>query len=191
MLITIPNILTGFRIGAIPLVVVIYYLPFSWAGQVSGIIFGMAAVTDWLDGYLARRLNQSTKFGEFLDPVADKLIVTTALVVLVQNHPSIVMMIVAIIIIGREIAVSALREWMSKVGAGIQVKVTYFAKWKTTLQMFGIGFRLYEEPSFGIPIYELGMVLLIFASLLTILSMIDYLRSAWPVLIKQNNHIKQ
>ncbi|MBH98154.1 MAG: CDP-diacylglycerol--glycerol-3-phosphate 3-phosphatidyltransferase [Rhodospirillaceae bacterium] len=191
MLMTIPNILTGFRIGAIPLVVVIYYLPFSWAGQVSGIIFGMAAVTDWLDGYLARRLNQSTKFGEFLDPVADKLIVTTALVVLVQNHPSIVMMIVAIIIIGREIAVSALREWMSKVGAGIQVKVTYFAKWKTTLQMFGIGFRLYEEPSFGIPIYELGMVLLIFASLLTILSMIDYLRSAWPVLIKQNNHIKQ
>ena len=124
MLITIPNILTGFRIGAIPLVVVIYYLPFSWAGQVSGIIFGMAAVTDWLDGYLARRLNQSTKFGEFLDPVADKLIVTTALVVLVQNHPSIVMMIVAIIIIGREIAVSASREWMSKVDAAIPVKVT-------------------------------------------------------------------
>ncbi len=179
---TIPNLLTYFRIIVIPLVVVIYYLPFSWAGQAAGILFGLAAVTDWLDGYLARRLNQTTSFGAFLDPVADKLIVTTALVVLVQNDPKVILMVVAAIIIGREITVSALREWMSELGARARVKVSFFAKWKTTLQMFGIGFMLYQEPSFGLPVYEIGMVLLIAAAGLTLWSMADYLRSAWPVM---------
>jgi len=179
---TIPNLLTYFRIIAIPLVVVTYYLPFSWAGQAAGILFGLAAVTDWLDGYLARRLNQTSSFGAFLDPVADKLIVTTALVVLVQNDPTVILMVVAAIIIGREITVSALREWMSELGARARVKVSFFAKWKTTLQMFGIGFMLYQEPSFGLPVYEIGMVLLIAAAGLTLWSMADYLRSAWPVM---------
>ena len=179
---TIPNLLTYFRIIAIPLVVVIYYLPFSWAGQASGIVFGLAAVTDWFDGYLARRLNQTSKFGAFLDPVADKLIVTTALVVLVQNDPTVILMVVAAIIIGREITVSALREWMSELGARARVKVTFFAKWKTTVQMFGIGFMLYQEPSFGLPVYQIGMILLIAAAGLTLWSMADYLRSAWPVM---------
>ena len=179
---TIPNLLTFFRIIAIPLIVVIYYLPFPWAGQASGIVFGLAAVTDWFDGYLARRLNQTSKFGAFLDPVADKLIVSTALVVLVQNDPTVVLMAVAAIIIGREITVSALREWMSEAGARSRVKVTFFAKWKTTVQMFGIGFMLYQEPSFGLPIYEIGMALLIVAAGLTLWSMVDYLRSAWPVM---------
>lgn len=179
---TIPNLLTYFRIIVIPLVVVIYYLPFSWAGQAAGILFGLAAVTDWLDGYLARRLNQTSSFGAFLDPVADKLIVTTALVVLVQNDPTVILMVVAAIIIGREITVSALREWMSELGARARVKVSFFAKWKTTLQMFGIGFMLYQEPSFGLPVYEIGMVLLIAAAGLTLWSMADYLRSAWPVM---------
>ena len=179
---TIPNLLTYFRIIAIPLVVVIYYLPFSWAGQASGIVFGLAAVTDWFDGYLARRLNQTSRFGAFLDPVADKLIVTTALVVLVQNDPTVILMVVAAIIIGREITVSALREWMSELGARARVKVTFFAKWKTTVQMFGIGFMLYQEPSFGLPVYQIGMILLIAAAGLTLWSMADYLRSAWPVM---------
>jgi len=179
---TIPNLLTYFRIIAIPLVVVTYYLPFSWAGQAAGILFGLAAVTDWLDGYLARKLNQTTSFGAFLDPVADKLIVTTALVVLVQNDPRVILMAVAAIIIGREITVSALREWMSELGARARVKVSFFAKWKTTLQMFGIGFMLYQEPSFGLPVYGIGMVLLIAAAGLTLWSMADYLRSAWPVM---------
>ena len=184
MPITIPNLLTIFRIVAIPLIVVIYYLPFSWAGQASGIVFGLAAVTDWLDGYLARSLNQTTRFGAFLDPVADKLIVATALVVLVQSHPSILMMVVAAVIIGREITISALREWMSELGASVYVKVTHFAKWKTALQMFGIGFLLYEKSSFGLPVYDIGMLLLIAASILTIWSMSDYLRSAWSVIPK-------
>lgn len=182
MPLTIPNVLTLFRIIAIPLVVVIYYLPFPWAGQASGIVFGLAAVTDWFDGYLARKLNQTSRFGAFLDPVADKLIVTTALVVLVQNDPTVVLMAVAAIIIGREITVSALREWMSEAGASSHVKVTFFAKWKTTVQMFGIGFMLYQEPSFGLPVYEAGVVLLIVAAGLTLWSMADYLKSAWPVL---------
>ena len=179
---TIPNLLTYFRIIAIPLVVVTYYLPFSWAGQAAGILFGLAAVTDWFDGYLARKLNQTSSFGAFLDPVADKLIVTTALVVLVQNDPTVILMAVAAIIIGREITVSALREWMSELGASARVKVSFFAKWKTTLQMFGIGFMLYQEPSFGLPVYGIGMVLLIVAAGLTLWSMADYLRSAWPVM---------
>lgn len=182
MPLTIPNVLTLFRIIAIPLIVVIYYLPFPWAGQASGIVFGLAAVTDWFDGYLARKLNQTSRFGAFLDPVADKLIVTTALVVLVQNDPTVVLMAVAAIIIGREITVSALREWMSEVGASSRVKVTFFAKWKTTVQMFGIAFMLYQEPSFGLPVYESGMMLLIVAAGLTLWSMADYLKSAWPVL---------
>ena len=182
MPLTIPNVLTFFRIMAIPLIVAIYYLPFTWAGQASGIIFGLAAITDWFDGYLARKLNQTSEFGAFLDPVADKLIVTTALVVLVQSNPTIVLMGVAAIIIGREIAVSALREWMSELGARAQVKVTFFAKWKTTLQMFGIGFMLYQEAFFGVPVYEIGVILLIVSAGLTLWSMADYLKAAWPIM---------
>lgn len=182
MPLTIPNVLTLFRIIAIPLVVVVYYLPFSWAGQGAGILFGLAAVTDWFDGYLARRLNQTSSFGAFLDPVADKLIVTTALVVLVQNNPNVVLVVVAAIIIGREITVSALREWMSELGARARVKVTFFAKCKTAFQMFGIGFMLYGEPSFGLPVYGIGMALLLTAAGLTLWSMAEYLRSAWPVM---------
>ena len=182
MPLTIPNLLTFFRILAIPLVVLIYYLPFPWAGQAAGILFGLAAVTDWFDGYLARRLNQTSKFGAFLDPVADKLMVSTALVVLVQNDPTIVLMAVAAIIIGREITVSALREWMSEQGARTAVKVTWFGKWKTTAQMFGIGFMLYQAPTFGLPWYAIGQLLLIIAAGLTLWSMADYLRSSWPVI---------
>ena len=182
MPLTIPNLLTSFRIVAIPLVVVIYYLPFGWAGQASGLLFGVAAVTDWFDGFLARRLGQTSKFGEFLDPIADKLLVSTVLIVLLHNDPKVHLAVIAAIIIGREIAVSALREWMSELGSRATVKVTYFAKWKTALQMFGIGFMLYQVPTFGLPVYPTGQLLLAAAAALTLWSMVEYLRASWPVI---------
>jgi CDP-diacylglycerol--glycerol-3-phosphate 3-phosphatidyltransferase len=181
----VPNAVTAFRILVIPLVVLVFYLPIDWARPASGVLFGLAGVTDWLDGYLARRLNQTSAFGAFLDPVADKLMVSTALVLLVQSDPNLLLTMVAVVIIGREIAVSALREWMSALGEGAQVAVTYFAKWKTTLQIFGISFMLYEYPQFGWPIYGIGMSLLLAAVVLTLWSMFDYLKAAWPVMRNQ------
>jgi CDP-diacylglycerol--glycerol-3-phosphate 3-phosphatidyltransferase len=182
MRLNLPNALTSFRILAIPLVVCVFFLPFEWARPASGVIFGIAGVTDWLDGYLARRLNQTSSFGAFLDPVADKLIVATALVLLVQSDPTIPLTLVVVVIIGREITVSALREWMSEQGERAQVSVTDFAKWKTTLQIFGISFMLYEDPLFGLPLYFMGILLLFVAVVLTLWSMVDYLRAAWPVM---------
>ena len=181
----LPNLLTYFRILAIPLVVFVFFLPFEWARPASGVLFGVAGVTDWLDGYLARRLNQTSNFGAFLDPVADKLMVSTALVLLVQADPSLLMTMVAVVIIGREITVSALREWMSALGERAQVSVTDFAKWKTTLQIFGISFMLYQYPQFGWPLYGIGVVLLLVAVVLTLWSMVDYLKAAWPVMREQ------
>jgi len=181
----VPNAVTAFRILVIPLVVLVFYLPIDWARPASGVLFGLAGVTDWLDGYLARRLNQTSAFGAFLDPVADKLMVSTALVLLVQSDPNLLLTMVAVVIIGREIAVSALREWMAALGEGAQVAVTYFAKWKTTLQIFGISFMLYEYPQFGWPIYGIGMSLLLAAVVLTLWSMFDYLKAAWPVMRNQ------
>lgn len=181
----VPNAVTSFRILAIPLVVLVFYLPVDWARPASGVLFGLAGVTDWLDGYLARRLNQTSAFGAFLDPVADKLMVSTALVLLVQSDPNLLLTMVAVVIIGREIAVSALREWMAALGERAQVSVTYFAKWKTTLQIFGISFMLYEYPQFGWPIYGIGMSLLLAAVVLTLWSMFDYLKAAWPVMRSQ------
>lgn len=178
----LPNSLTWFRILAIPLVVVVYYLPVTWAHPAAGWLFALAGVTDLLDGYLARRLGQTSKFGAFLDPVADKLIVATALVLLVQNDPQFTLTIVAAIIIGREITVSALREWMSEVGASAKVAVTWFGKWKTTVQIVGISMMLFEKNIGPIPIYLIGLILLFVAAALTIISMLDYLRSAWPTL---------
>ena len=182
MPLTIPNLLTSFRIVAIPLVVLIYYVPAAWAGQASGVLFGLVAVTDWFDGFLARKLGQTSRFGEFLDPIADKLLVSTTLIVLLHNDPKFYLALIAAIIIGREIAVSALREWMSELGSRAAVKVTYFAKWKTTLQMFGIGFMLYQVPSFGVPFYLIGQVLLALAAALTLWSMVEYLKASWPVI---------
>ncbi len=144
----LPNALTWFRIIAIPLVVIVFYLPVTWARPAAGLLFGLAGITDWLDGYLARRLGQTSSFGAFLDPVADKLIVATALVLLVQaraadvadykhfdlglgRDPTVVLALVAAVIIGREITVSALREWMSQIGARAHVAVNFFGKWKT------------------------------------------------------------
>lgn len=186
MVLNLPNTLTGFRIAAVPLVALVFYLPFDWARPAAGLLFGLAGITDWLDGYLARRFDQTSNFGAFLDPVADKLIVSTALVMLVQRDPTLPITFTAAVIIGREITVSALREWMSELGARAHVAVTYFGKWKTTLQIVGIGFMLYQQPTFGLPVYRIGLVLLIAAAALTLWSMIDYLKAAWPIMRGQD-----
>ncbi len=153
-----------------------------WARPAAGLLFGLAGITDYFDGYLARRLGLTSNFGAFLDPVADKLIVSTALVLLVQADPQIMLALVAAVIIGREITVSALREWMSQIGARAHVAVSIFGKWKTTLQIIGISFMLYREPLFTLPIYRIGEWLTYVAAALTLWSMIDYLRAAWPAM---------
>lgn len=180
-----PNALTWFRIIAIPLIVVVFYLPVPWARPGAGVLFALAGVTDYFDGYLARRLNQMSSFGAFLDPVADKLIVSTALVLLVQADPQVALAVVAGIIIGREITVSALREWMSVVGARAHVAVTFFGKWKTALQIIGISLMLFRQPVFGVEVYPIGIALLFIAAALTIWSMLDYLRAAWPIMLRE------
>ena len=188
MKLNLPNALTWFRVVAIPLVVLVFYGPElfgwdeSWARPAAGLLFGLAGITDYFDGYLARRLGLTSSFGAFLDPVADKLIVSTALVLLVQADPQITLALVAAVIIGREITVSALREWMSQIGARAHVAVSIFGKWKTTLQIIGISFMLYREPLFTLPAYRIGEWLLYVAAALTLWSMIDYLRAAWPTM---------
>jgi CDP-diacylglycerol--glycerol-3-phosphate 3-phosphatidyltransferase len=186
MLFSLPNTLTWIRILAIPLVVVVFYMPVPWAGPGAAILFALAGITDYFDGYLARRLGQTSRFGAFLDPVADKLIVATALVLIVQADPQAYLAVVAAIIIGREITVSALREWMSEIGERKAVAVTFFAKWKTTFQISGISLMLYQHPLFGFPVYLLGTALLYVAAGLTLVSMLDYLRAAWPAIKKSD-----
>ena len=184
----LPNALTWFRVVAIPLVVVVFFAPElcawpeAWARPAAGLLFGLAGITDYFDGYLARRLGLTSSFGAFLDPVADKLIVSTALVLLLQADPQITLALVAAVIIGREITVSALREWMSQIGARAHVAVSVFGKWKTTLQIIGISFMLYREPLLTLPTYRIGEWLVYVAAALTLWSMIDYLRAAWPAM---------
>lgn len=172
--------LTWFRIAAIPLVAIVFYWSSPWARPAAAMVFLLAAITDWLDGYAARRLKQTSQFGEFLDPVADKMMVSTALILLVQSDPRELIVALAAIIIGREIAVSALREWMAGLGTRHRVAVSGYGKLKTIMQMTGLGFMLYKEPLVGLPIYQIGVVLLLLAAVLTIWSMIGYIRAAWP-----------
>jgi len=177
------NFLTLFRIAAIPLVVICFYSTLEQARPIAAILFGVAAVTDLLDGWVARKFGQMSKFGEFLDPVADKLMVAIVLVMLVQGDPDWYVDIIAMIIIGREITISALREWMATIGERANVKVTWAGKVKTVFQMFGIGFMVYERPFLGLDIYGIGFVLLMIAAGMTIWSMFVYLRAAWPFII--------
>ena len=178
----LPNILTWIRIATIPVFVYCFFSDLEYARPIACALFGFAAITDWLDGYAARKLGQTSKFGAFLDPVADKLMVTIALVLLVQGDPRVTVAMIAVVIIGREITVSALREWMASVGEQAQVAVSWTGKVKTGFQMFGIAFMVYERPLFGLVIYPLGYWLLIIASVMTLWSMIVYLRAAWPTL---------
>ncbi len=178
----IPNSLTLLRILLIPVLVAIFFAPFEWSRQASSMIFLVAAVTDWFDGYLARKLDQSTPFGAFLDPVADKLMVAAALVLLVSSDPQIAVTISAIIIVGREITISSLREWMAELGARATVAVSMLGKLKTTAQMTAITVLLWRDPIAGLPLYEIGLILLYIAAAMTLWSMIVYLRAAWPIL---------
>lgn len=180
---SIPNIITSLRIILIPVIVIVYYLPFSWSNILAAIIFVIAALSDWLDGYLARKWNQHTPFGAFFDPVADKLIVAIALVMLVAEYPSIWMSLSAMVIIGREIVISALREWMAELGKRTSVAVSYVGKLKTTLQMVAIIILLVGEP--GSWIGNLGLFALVAASVLTLWSMFIYLRAAWSDLTSE------
>ena len=176
-------LLTLFRIAAIPAVVICFYSPLPNARPIAAILFGIAAITDFIDGWVARRYGQSSRFGEFLDPVADKLMVAIVLVMLVQAESSWFEDIIAMIIIGREITISALREWMATIGERANVKVSLSGKVKTTLQMFGIAFMLYQHDLFAIPIYTVGFVLLVAAAVMTIWSMFFYLKAAWPFIM--------
>lgn len=177
-----PNTLTWLRIGAIPLIVLLFYMPYPWADPSAGLLFAIAGITDSLDGYLARRLGQTSRLGAFLDPVADKLIVAIALVLLVSRDPRALIVLTAAVIIGREITISALREWMAEIGQRRKVAVSQLGKYKTILQIVGLSLMLFRLPVLGIPIYRLGVVFTEIAAAATLVSMVAYLRAAWPEL---------
>lgn len=173
----IPNILTLLRVVLIPVFVVIYYLPYQWSPLASAGVFTLAAITDWFDGYLARKLDQTSPFGAFMDPVADKLMVAAALVLLAETYGTFWITVPAIIIIGREIVISALREWMAELGKRANIAVSYVGKVKTALQMLAILMMLAATP------YDLlswcGIGALYLAAVLTLWSMYIYLKASW------------
>lgn len=200
-MLNLPNVLTLTRILVIPIFVLIFYLPFSWGHIVATVIFALAAITDWLDGYLARSLKQATRLGAFLDPVADKLMVSIALVMVVGEpqfqflsfstaiisvHAAVIV-IPAAIIVSREILVSALREWMAELGKRTSVAVSHLGKVKTVVQMVALLILLYSDPSTHTLIILFGYVLLYVAAILTVWSMIIYLRAAWPDLVEPSD----
>ena len=180
----LPNILTLLRIALIPVFIVVYYLPGEWHHLAAAAIFGLAAATDWVDGYLARKLNQVTPFGAFLDPVADKLIVVAALVLLLEVHSTPWFALPAIVIIGREIVISALREWMSELGSGSTVAVSMLGKIKTWVQMTAVAILLLAKPEQEL-LTTIGFVAIYTAAIMTLWSMIQYLVIAWPQLSGQ------
>ena len=187
MPLTTPNLLTLFRMALIPVVVVLYFMPI--AGVYVTAVFLLAGLTDWLDGYLARRLEQTSQFGEFLDPVADKLVVATVLVLLVSDGDVLarvvsqkLFIVAVVVIIGREIAVSALREWVAQSGARAGMAVSTLGKVKTTVQIIAIALLLYSQDLVGFPTLLVGELMLYVASALTIWSMAGYLKSAWPAI---------
>lgn len=183
----LPNLLTALRIALIPVLVIFFYLPLPWTPLACAAIFALAAVTDWADGFLARRLEQVSSFGAFLDPVADKLMVAITLVLLVQGDPRAWIAIPAAIIIGREIVVSALRELMAELGERTTVAVASIGKVKTAVQMVALLLMLYRDDYGAIPTYEIGLVLLYVAVGLTLWSMFAYLQAAWSVIRDKEN----
>lgn len=190
MTLNIPNILTLLRIALIPVFVVIFYLPVEWSNLAATIVFATAAWTDWFDGYLARRMKLTSAFGAFLDPVADKLMVAVALVLLVDVNPTsyagFFLAAPAAVIIGREIVISALREWMAELGERAEVAVSVIGKIKTATQMLALVLLLYREPIGEFPIVETGFVFLYISAGLTLWSMVIYLRASWPAMQKEN-----
>ncbi len=182
MELNVPTYLTLMRIALIPVLAIFFYLPWAWTHIVCAMIFSIAGITDWLDGYLARKMNQTTRFGAFLDPVADKLMVAVALVLIVQADPNPYVAIASAIIIGREITIASLREWMAEIGQRAKVEVSSLGKWKTTAQISSIIVLLISmDESMG-GIKQLGQVLLLIAAILTLWSMTLYLMAAFPLL---------
>jgi CDP-diacylglycerol--glycerol-3-phosphate 3-phosphatidyltransferase len=179
---TIPNLLTGLRILLIPVIVGLFYLPYHWSDMACGVLFALVGVTDAFDGYLARKLGQTSRLGAFLDPVADKLIVATALVLIVSTDPRWFVTLTAAVLIGREVGISALREWMAEIGARQKMRVTGVAKFKTIVQIVGLSMMLFREDLFGLPVYLIGLGLTILAAILTLWSMVVYLNEAMPEL---------
>ena len=188
MRINLPTWLTLFRVALLPVMVVAFYLPFPGHNITAAIVFVLAAFTDWLDGYLARRMNLTSAFGAFLDPVADKLMVAVTLFLLVESHrggwPGILMAVTAAVIVGREISVSALREWMAEIGMRATVKVAFVGKLKTVMQMVALVVLIvqHEKAAEALRLYHIGEALLVIAGVLTIWSGLYYLRAAWPIL---------
>lgn len=182
---SLPNLLTVMRIVLIPVFIVVFYLPFTWAHGLAAMIFALASFTDWLDGYLARKLQQISPFGAFLDPVADKLLIASTLLLLVGAKDINYITLPAIIIVGREIVISALREWMAEVGSRASVTVSYIGKIKTTVQMAALLLLVSFDPAvswWGC----IGFIGLYVAAILTIWSMVIYLSIAWPELTKKS-----
>ena len=185
----LPIALTWLRILLIPLILLLYYVPHSWLAEpwrdtVAAIIFIIAALTDWFDGWLARRWNQTSAFGAFLDPVADKLMVAASLFILLSIGR--VDGVIAFIIIGREITISALREWMAQIGASASVAVSWLGKFKTAAQMVAIPCLLYYQDLYGVSTRWAGLILIVIAAILTVWSMFYYLRKAWPEIQKRS-----
>ena len=187
---TIPNLLTALRILLIPVIMTSVLLPYSGADIVAGLLFAVAGITDAFDGYVARRLGQVSRLGAFLDPVADKLIVAVALVLIVSRNPVWYVTLTASVIICREITVSALREWMAGIGSRHKVAVSALGKVKTIAQIVGLSMLLFREDLFGLPIYTMGLVLMAIAAVLTLWSMVAYLQAAWPELIARDESVK-
>ena len=195
MPLNIPNLLTFARIVAVPVFIAVYLLEFMRDYQITTLIFIFAAITDWLDGFLARKMGTVSPFGAFLDPVADKLMVCTALVLLVSD-PSVqalvssvtIFIVAVVIIVGRELSVAALREWMAEVGKRASVATTMLSKLKTVAQMLAIVLLLYGERIFNIPVFLVGEYLLYLAALLTLWTMLVFLRAAWPSLVSEQKN---
>lgn len=178
----LPNVITVTRILLIPVFIVLYVLQKDWSIFAASVLFALAAITDWLDGYLARRLDQTTPFGAFLDPVADKLIVVAALIILVAYHNNPWLTLPSLIIVGREIVISALREWMAEVNDSVAVAVSYLGKIKTTLQMIALTLLLSQPVGNDSSALQIGYILLYLAAVMTLWSMWQYLQAAWSSL---------
>ena len=176
----LPTMLTFSRILLLPIAVLVYYLPFPYAHPCAAIMVILIGLTDFLDGYLARRWNQGTPFGAFLDPVADKLAVVVALIVIATTYDHLLISVAAMIVIGREIVISSLREWMASIGSEASVAVQYIGKVKTVLQAIAILFLIWNHPGSPSWVFIVGVLFLFFAVVLTLWSMVVYLRVAWP-----------
>ncbi len=182
-MLNLPNLLSLLRIALIPVLVILFFIPHAQASLWAAGVFVFASITDWLDGWIARRWQQTSPFGAFIDPVADKLIVVVALTLILYKTPTWYVLIPVLAIIFREITISALREWMASLDKRDMVEVSSMGKWKTTFQMIAISLLIFYYPIAGIPVFWVGIALLYAAAGLTVYSMIKYLRAAWPVLM--------